>query len=79
MKKRYLKSHFEHMNTVVNRCIMARDNYCMNSNSWYYESAFNNALNDIAYAWHNAPITKAQRVLLGKNAMQQIKSIYKTL
>jgi hypothetical protein len=37
------------------------------------------ALYSIAWYWHNAPITKAQRVLLGKNAMQQIKSIYKTL
>jgi hypothetical protein len=37
------------------------------------------AIFDIARTWHNAPITKAQRALLGKDTMQQIKTIYQTL
>jgi hypothetical protein len=37
------------------------------------------AIVDIARAWRHTPITKAQRALLGKNTMQQIKAIYKTL
>ena len=37
------------------------------------------ALVDIARAWRHTSITKAQRVLLGKDTMQQINSIYKTI
>jgi hypothetical protein len=37
------------------------------------------ALVDIARAWRNTPITKAQRALLGKSVMKKINSIYKTL
>jgi hypothetical protein len=37
------------------------------------------ALVVIARAWRYTSITKEQRALLGKNTMQQIKAIYKTL
>ena len=38
-----------------------------------------NALVDIARTWRYTSISKEQRALLGKSAMQQIKTIYKTL
>lgn len=37
------------------------------------------AIFDIARTWRHTPITKEQRALIGKSAMQQINSIYKTL
>ena len=37
------------------------------------------ALADIARAWRHTSIKKSYRVLLGKDTMQQIKAIYKTL
>lgn len=37
------------------------------------------ALVDIARAWRHTSIKKSYRVLLGKDTMQQIKAIYKTL
>jgi hypothetical protein len=39
----------------------------------------NDALVDIARMWRHASITKDQRALLGKDAIQQINSIYKNL
>jgi hypothetical protein len=37
------------------------------------------ALVDIARTWRHVSITKDQRAVLGKDTMQQINSIYKTL
>lgn len=33
-------------------------------------------LRDVAICWRHAPITKAQRALLGKDTMQTLKTIY---
>lgn len=43
------------------------------------DTFINGLLKTIAQRWNHAPITKAQRALLGKDTMQKINSIYKTL
>jgi hypothetical protein len=40
------------------------------------DTFINRLLKDIARHWQHAPITKAQRALLGKNTMQSLKTIY---
>ena len=40
------------------------------------DTFINGLLKDIAQRWRHAPITKAQRALLGKNTMQALKTIY---
>jgi hypothetical protein len=40
------------------------------------DTFINNLLKDIARCWRYAPITKAQRALLGKNTMRALKTIY---
>ena len=43
------------------------------------DTHINDLLKTIARRWNHAPITKAQRALLGKSTMQKINSIYKTI
>lgn len=40
------------------------------------DTFINGLLKTIAHRWKNAPITKAQRALLGKSTMKALKTIY---
>ena len=40
------------------------------------DTFINRLLKDVARCWNHAPITKAQRALLGKDTMQALKTIY---
>ena len=43
------------------------------------DTFINRLLKDVARCWRHAPISKAQRALLGKSTMQALKTIYVNL